>query len=367
MLKLKGFEIIPLSVPLEKPIITSFGTMKNRQGCLLQLTTDEGIIGWGESWINYPWWGLKERVATLGAICESIIGEEVVNPATLTNRLFNDFGAVARQWGAVGPVSQAISAVDLAAWDIVGQSKNLPVYQLFGGTVNSVRAYGSGIGADQVELRLRQAIDHGLESVKIKIGFGDSQDLATVKKARDIWGNRPLMLDVNQGWDLEEALIMFSKLVEYQPYWIEEPLQADNFKDLIILSRRSTLPIAAGENVYGDMFGELARSGAIHYLQPDLAKMGGFSRGIEISKLAQKGVLTVVPHVFGTALSVICAGHFNAATGAPWLELDMNDNPLREYLLEDGPHIRNGHLVLSDQPGWGVNIDQEALARLRYN
>lgn len=364
MLKLTGYEIFPLSVPLDKPIVTSFGVMKNRQACLLQLRTNEGISGWGESWINYPWWGLEERFATLGALCESIIGEVLIDPAKMTSRLFNDFGTVARQWGAIGPISQSISAIDLAAWDIIGKAKGLPVYKLFSGKSNIVRVYGSGIAPDQVEQRLNQANDEEYEAVKIKIGFGYSQDLSTVKRAREIWGSRPIMLDVNQGWTVEEALKMFPELEKYEPYWIEEPIRADDFKGLATLSRKSSLPIAVGENIYGEGFAEIAENMAINYLQPDLEKMGGISKGIEVAELAKKGSTTVIPHVFGTALSIVAAGHFNVATNAPWLELDMNDNPLRKELLIDGLQINNGHLILSNEPGWGVNIDKNVLSRL---
>lgn len=342
--------------------------MKNRQACLLQLKTSEGISGWGESWINYPWWGLRERIATLEAVCESILGKVLSNPVNFTSGLFEDFGTVARQWGAVGPIAQSISAVDLALWDIIGKSQNLPVYKVLGGHSNRVRVYGSGIAPDQVEFRLAEANDKAYEAVKIKIGFRQNDDLATVTQARKLWGyDKTLMLDANQGWTMDEALAIFPQLEEYKPYWIEEPLRADDFTGLSILSNKFSLSIAVGENIYGKSFEEIAKNGIVQYLQPDLAKMGGISTGLKVYELSRNSSMTVVPHVFGTALSIVCAGHFNSITSAPWLELDMNDNPLREHLLVNGLRVNNGYLELSDQPGWGVEIDTKTLSGFRYN
>lgn len=361
-MKLAAFKVIPLSVPLKQPIVTSFGVMKARQACLLTLTTDEGLTGWGESWINYPSWGLKERVATLNALCEHIMGSEIDSVSAVTNRLFRDFGIVARQWGAVGPISQAISAIDLAVWDLVAQSQGLPVYQLLGGHTDRVRVYGSGIAPGHIEGRLRQAAEQGLEAVKVKIGFGQRQDMDNVRRVRDIWGDKPLMMDVNQAWDLKEAAAMFDKLEPYQPYWIEEPLPADRFDDLYALARYSSIPIAVGENIYGDTFVDVVNHDAIAFLQPDLTKAGGISKGLELAQWNGHRGLTVIPHVFGTALSVVAAAHFNAATHAPWLELDMNANPLREDLLETGYVIERGYVRLNNEPGWGITINQDVLA-----
>ncbi|KYP81438.1 mandelate racemase/muconate lactonizing enzyme family protein [Ferroacidibacillus organovorans] len=364
-MKITGFKVYPLSVPLEKPIVTSFGVMKSRQACILELSTDDGISGWGESWINYPQWGLQERTATLNAICERIIGSDVSDPKAFNTWLKSLFSVIARQWGAVGPILQAISAVDLAIWDVVAKSKHVPVYKLLGGTHKQVRVYGSGIAPDDIEKRLNEAIELGYQAVKVKIGFDYESDIRAVKHARDIWGDRHLMLDANQGWTLDEALKIFLDLASYHPCWIEEPLAADDKDGLVRLSAQSSLPIAVGENLYGNEFHQIVDAGSAHYIQPDLTKMGGLSSALEVVKWCADQGITVVPHVFGTALSIVASSHFNAITQSPWLEVDMNDNPFRSNLLVEGLNICGGYQNLSEKPGWGVELDRKMLKRFQ--
>lgn len=366
-MKLTAYKIYPLSVPLTKPIVTSFGMMTSRQGCLLLLETDDGISGWGESWINYPEWGLQERTATLDAICTRILGSDVSDPKEVNAKLNKYFEVMARQWGAIGPISQAISAVDLAVWDIVAKSQHVPVYKLLGGSINKIRVYGSGIAPDQVVEHLEQAEELGYEAVKIKVGFGHSADLKSIEKARKIWGNRALMLDANQRWTVSEAVKMFRVLEQYQPYWVEEPLLADDLDGLSELSIQSSLSIAVGENIYGKEFGKVMEISSVRYIQPDLAKMGGLSSALEVAELSKDRPVTVVPHVFGTSLSIVVASHFNAVVHSPWLEVDMNENPLRQDLLMGGLTIENGYFHLGESPGWGVELNHEILNRFQVH
>lgn len=365
-LRIIAHEIHPLRIVLREPIRTSFGVMTHRQACLLELTTDEGVSGWGESWINYPQWGLEERVATLRALADHVIGRHFSEPQQLTTHLLRSFSAVARQWGALGPIYQSVSAIDLALWDIQGKTRGISVRQLLGASERAVPAYASGIGPGQIEDRLAEAQRLGLRAAKIKVGFGFDADRNNVQTARSLWGDHALMLDANQGWHYNEALAVLPVLAEYRPYWIEEPLAADDWEGLAELTKDVSIPVALGENLYGKDFNRIVEDTDVRYIQPDLAKMGGWSKALEVLQtVAADTSKVVLPHVFGTALSVVIGAHFSAVARSPWLELDLNPNPFREDLLENPFTVRDGMVEVPDGPGWGVEIDRTFLKMTR--
>ncbi|WP_273484022.1 mandelate racemase/muconate lactonizing enzyme family protein [Desulforamulus ruminis] len=366
-MKIGTYQIFPLSVPLDKPIETSFGTMKYRNGCLLRLETAEGMIGWGESWINYPGWGLQERMATLTAVCEVLLELGSTEPRRVYQQLVQRFALVARQWGAIGPIAQSISAVDLALWDITAKAAGRPVYGLFKKNPKPISVYASGIGPYDVAGFLSRAKAAGFTAAKIKVGFGEEIDLNNLLDARRVWGEQTLMLDANQGWSLGQALGMVQKLESFQPYWLEEPLPADDLTGVMKLAHSTTIPLALGENLYGQGFVDFISTGAIHFIQPDLAKAGGLSAALEVTDKAVEHNVTALPHIFGTALSNVVGAHYAAIVDAPWLEFDANPNPLREHLLEEPLVIRNGKFLVPESAGWGVTINQQFLKEYAFN
>lgn len=362
-LRITQHKIYPLRIFLSEPIRTSFGIMTHRQACLLELITDEGVSGWGESWINYPHWGLVERVATLEAMVEQVVGQSFVRPQSITQGLWHSFSTIARQWGAPGPIAQAVSAIDLALWDIYGKIHGVSIRELLGTRERRIAVYASGIGPGQIDRMLEHAQRLDMKGAKIKVGFGFDDDLNNIKLARSIWGDQHLMLDANQAWDVPEAQAILPVLAEYQPDWIEEPLAADNWEGLTELSKQDLVAVALGENLYGKDFNRVLNEPAVHYIQPDIAKTGGLTRALEIWEMAKTSETSqvVLPHVFGTALSVVIGAHFSVAAKSPWLELDLNPNPFREELLTNPLMVKQGFMEIPSGPGWGVDIDREFL------
>ena len=338
--------------------------MEYRLGCLLELETDEGHIGFGESWVNYPAWALEERAATLKAVSDRILGEDPRAPKSIMRRLQSEFRVLARQWGAPGPIAQALSAVDLALWDLAGQIANVPVYRLHGVAVRPLTVYASGLGPKNVEAQCTEAMAQGFTAAKIKVGFTPDTDLQNARIARKILGDRPLMLDANQGWTQAQAETMLRKLAFYNPYWIEEPLLADDWHSYQSLDSTG-IPLALGENLYDQQF-EQALSLSPRWLQPDIAKVGGLSKALSIHEMAAYHNLSTIPHVFGTGLSVVIAAHFALIAHSPWLELDLNPNPLRQELLTEPLNVRDGHLLLNEKSGWGYQPDRGALQKFSW-
>src|SRR5690625_4719444 len=172
-----------LSAPVVDAVPMSFGQLDARQACILEIDAD-GVTGLGESWINYPAWAPRERMATLlEGVAPLLLGSRFSSPHDVQQVLLEKLLPVGRQWGATGPIWQAISAVDLALWDLLGKATGVSTAQLLSDETaphspNLPRAYASGVGPTDVELLCERALKLGIDAVKVKLGFGQKKDRA---------------------------------------------------------------------------------------------------------------------------------------------------------------------------------------------
>ena len=363
-----------LSAPISDAVPMSFAQLDNRQVCLVEVSAD-GVTGVGESWVNYPAWGPVERVATL---CEGVapllLGMNVSDPPAALRILAQRLLPVARQWGAPGPVWQAISGIDLAVWDLIGKARGAPVAQLLrdgaGGTLPQpcAPAYASGVGPTDVERLCEMSLQAGLGAVKVKLGFGEERDRATLRAARSTLGDDHLLFaDANQAWNLDTATELCRTLAEYGVAWLEEPLDGDDLADLEKLAAATSLTLATGENLYGlDTFKRYSDSAAVGIIQPDLAKSGGLTVASQVARHAASSGTAVAPHCYSSALGLAASLHFSAAFDVvDWIELDVRDNPLRTDLLTEPLRMHGASPVLPSGPGLGVQLDPDAIARFQ--
>lgn len=352
-----------LSAPLSDVVPMSFSSLRDRRTCLVEIEAG-GETGVGESWINYPSWSHNERLATLReGVVPLISGRDISDPVAVFNELVTALEPVGRQWGAIGPVMQAISAVDLALWDLRGKLSGLPVAEMLSGHAprESVPAYGSGVGPDAVASWCEAAHEQGLRAVKVKLGFGAERDASTVEAARSALGASATVFgDANQAWSLDESLRMVRMLESHRLEWIEEPLAGDALDDLAALAAATSIPIATGENVYGlATFERYVRSGAVGVIQPDLTKCGGISATYAVAAVAQEQNVAVAPHCYGGAVGIAASLHLASAfPQASWMEFDVRPNPLRSELLATPLAISNGELLVPMGPGFGIELDR---------
>jgi D-galactarolactone cycloisomerase len=170
-----------------------------------------------------------------------------------------------------------------------------------------------------------------------------------------------IAVDPNQAWDLDESVAMSELLAPYEPEWLEEPLLADADMDQWIeLARRSPVPLATGENLRGDkVFDAHIASGAFKVIQPDPVKWGGLSGLRRIGRRVSEAGLRFCPHYLGSGLGLVATGHLAAAVGSQTslLEIDQNENPLRESLAFPYPTVEEGRIRLPDGPGIGIEPD----------
>ena len=368
-MKLDRIRVTVLSAPLTDPVPMSFSQLDSRDMVLVELEAD-GLVGLGESWINYPSWAATERMATLiRGVAPLLAGRDVSDPVAVQAHLMGHLGGVARQWGAPGPVWQAVSAIDIALWDLLGRDRDLPVWQLLSDRRDAaayVEAYASGVGPTGVEEHCQRAMAGGFGAVKARVGFGRERDEATLDATRATVGDDvAVFADANQAWTLPEAVEFCQWSEPYRLGWLEEPVLGNRLEDLADLSARTGMSLACGENLYGaDDLARYAGSGVIQVLQPDLAKCGGFTMTrVAVGALASG--TRVAPHCYGGGVVTAASIHAGAAFGdaVPYLELDIRPNPLREELLDHALTPRQGRITVPDGPGLGVALDHDIVAR----
>jgi len=268
------------------------------------------------------------------------------------------------QAGEPGSFAQAIAGVDIALWDLVARRLDMPLWRLMGGNRDTVPTYASGLNPTGFEGIVEQKLDDGYNAFKIKIGFGQETDFAALTGMRALIGERALMTDVNQGWDVDTACANWQAYFDFGLGWIEEPLPADaSIAEWKRLAACGGAPIAAGENLLGDeQFDTHIASGALGVVQPDMCKWGGFSKTLPLALRIVDAGLRYCPHFLAGPVGILAAAHCLAASGGDGiLEVDANPNPLREQFTGGLPKIIDGNTTLPAGAGLGIEPDADYL------
>jgi L-alanine-DL-glutamate epimerase-like enolase superfamily enzyme len=363
-IRLRRVEAMLFRVPIATPVETSFGTMTNRPAVIVRVEDADGAVGWGEVWCNFPSVGAEHRARMLeDYVAPLLLSRPWPGPAAAFAELTARLHVLGLQCGEPGTIAQIIAGADIALWDLTGKLLGQPLWKLFGGGP-AIRPYASGINPTHPERLAAAKRDESYRAFKLKIGFGAERDLANLAALRELLGpETPLMADVNQGWDAETALSMLPRLQEFGLGWLEEPVPADTpWPVWQELATKAGMPLAAGENLRGEAAFEGAlQSKAIGVFQPDLGKWGGFSGCVPLGRRVNAAGRLFCPHWLGGGIGLAASMHLKAAVGGPgYLEIDANENPLREA-LGPIPNVVAGISTLSDRPGLGVDPDIAAL------
>lgn len=355
--------------PIEVPVATAFGTMTNRSALFLRVSASDGAWGWGEVFCNFPQVGAEHRARLIDSMFAPLLqGSPSDDPPRLRQRLEEQTRRMAIQCGEPGPFAQIIGAVDQALWDLAGRRAGLPLWKLLapgpdeGG--NRVRVYASGLGPDRVaETALRKKAE-GFAAFKFKVGFTAERDKANFAEIRAALGNEAvIMVDANQAWSPGTAAQRIADLAPFNPYWVEEPLAADEpASQWRELATQCGLPLAAGENLRGaGAFDEALAAGYLAFIQPDVAKWGGISACRDVALLARRRKVVFCPHWLGGGIGLAASMHLRAAMGPEgYAEVDANPNPLREEVFSPSP--QDGWVTLADASGLGVEPNLIRLA-----
>lgn len=365
--KLRSLRASVYRCPIDTPVVTSFGAMRDRPMVLVRAEDVDGVAGWGEVWCNFPAVGAEHRARLVDGVLAPLAENRAFE---LPRQAFEWLGArtsvLAIQSGEPGPLAQAIAGVDIALWDLAARKAQRPLWRLLGGGSPRVPVYASGLNPDGPEMLAAARRDEGYRAFKLKVGFGAERDLANLQLLRKVLGDAALMVDANQAWSLAQALEFAPRLEAFALQWLEEPLRADRpWREWQALAQGTRLPLAAGENIYGEGdFDAAIGSGALRVVQPDMAKWGGFSGCLPVAKRILAAGLRYCPHYLGGGIGLLASAHLLAAAGGDgMLEVDANPNPLRTELCGPVGKVHDGACVLSEEPGLGVLPDSGLLKR----
>lgn len=362
-------EAILCRAPIETPVVNAFGAMTERVAVFIGLTDSDGVSGWGEIWANFPTIGAEHRAKLFDAfIAPRLLGRVVTDPAAVWAELDRALLLWGLQAGEPGSFAAALAGADLALHDLLARRAGLPLWRWLGGTDGStVPVYASGLNPDaQALAQVEQARAEGHRSFKIKIGFGERRDLATLRPVfASLREGERAMVDINQGWALRDAMRMVQALGEFPLHWIEEPLSCDRpLWEWAQVAGASRAQIAAGENLRGTrQYLEHLDGAHLGVMQPDCGKWGGASATLPVAKAVVAAGRAYCPHWLAGGIGQLHSLHLLAAVRGPGLlEMDANPNPLRSRLLDPVLAVRDGAVALPEGAGIGCVPDMDAIA-----
>jgi len=379
---------IKLCFPMRVAMADAIHYMPERPTLLVQVHTDEGIVGLGEAAVYGGFLESTEALIT-GELRRTILGQDPFK----VEKLWQMMAMRAHQRGRRGMLMMAISGVDIALWDIVGQATRTPLYRLLGGYQDTLPVYASaGFYAQEKDARaLAEEVggyaEGGFRCVKIKVGrqpdallnplrempaadyatVSFEEDVERVRAARKAIGPRVrLAIDANNAWTPSLALEFMRQVEDQDIYWLEEPVATEDLDGSAMVAQQLTTPVSGYETETGLAgFRDLITRRAVDIVQPDVIWSGGITEGRKIAAVAQAFGLPVIPHVFSSAMSSIANMHYIASIpNGSWLELDQNPNALRSELLEEPLSVDgDGNIRLPDRPGLGVRLNRETIDR----
>lgn len=389
-MRITDVSTIRLRYTVPTPMADAIHYMPERNLLLVQVATDDGRVGIGEA---AAFGGSLESVESvvLNDLRPSLVGED---PFTV-ERLWSRMARRSHQRGSRGLLLMAISGVDIALWDLIGQATGTPLHRLLGGYRDTLDCYASagfyagGKGPGQLAEEVGGYAARGFRTVKIKVGRNPEvmlnplpdmwasdyatvsleEDVERVRAARRAIGPRTrLAIDANNAWTPSVALRFMRLVADQDVCWLEEPVATEDLAGSAEVARALEVPVAGYETETGLAgFRELIARRAVDIVQPDVTWTGGITETRKVAALAQAHGLPVVPHVFSSAVATIANMHLIAALpNAGLLEFDQNPNPLRSDLFEEPIEVSpEGTVRLPDRPGLGVRLRQETVDRYR--
>ena len=335
----------------------------------VKIETDAGISGIGEGTLEY-----KEH-ALLGAIEDIkrvLIGQDPRQVERICHELYRD------SYWRVGPVLQsAISAVNMAMWDIKAKACNVPVYEMLGGKVrDSIRMYAnvwfSGAKTpDEFAAAAVAAKEKGVTALKWD-PFGkaymymDNKDLSyslsIVEAVRGAVGNDvDLLIEGHGRFNIATGIHIANELKQFNPMFFEEPTPPDSFDAIAEVRRKSPVAIAAGERVYSlTQFREFLDKGCADFAQPDMSHCGGISTVMKMAAMAEPHYVAIAPHNPSGPVANACALHLAAAiSGFRILEICLTDVSWRKELTNERVVFEKGNILIPEGVGLGLELNEE--------
>ena len=369
-MKITDVQSAVLSIPLQQPTAFATTLVTAREYVVAWVETDEGLQGLGFTvGGRYAGEGHLIHTAIQHNLKHLIVSESPFAVEQLWERMFQTTVLMGRR----GAVLRAISALDIALWDIIAKAAGQPLYHLLGGYCDEVPAYASGgyyregKGLDGLAAEMERYMDMGFTSVKMKIGRLDPrQDAERVRVARETVGpDVQLAVDANNAWsDAPTAIRAARMLEEYDIWWLEEPVFPDNVPASAEVAAALDVPVATGEieaTRWG--FRELLERRAADILQPDATVAGGVTEWMKIAHMAAGWDIPIAPHWMANIHVHLLAAVPNGITVEFFvLEEDVFNF---ERMVREPLQPVDGVIQVPQRPGHGVELEDEALTRYR--
>lgn len=342
--------------------------------CLLvRVYTDEGIVGNGEAglWAHHRL--VYEALRDLG---DYYIGKD-------PTRMEHHYQVVTRNTHFSGAVlSAAVSALDIAMWDILAKSVNKPIYALLGGKCRDKVKVFENVFGDSLEARAEsaaRAVERGFTSLRTTPFFSDCAQQSSTKVVKTavqiveairgaVGDEIDLGLEIHRNLEPDEAIMLGKELEPYRLLYYEDPLRPQSVEALEYVARHVDLPIATGERFYNIyQFKELIDKKTVSMIRPDLSLAGGYTQVKKIAGLAEASFVGVFPHLMGSPVNTAAFVQFDAAIPNFCLHEynHVDDHPLNA-VIDQPLTLEDGYVIVSDRPGIGVEIVEEALGRFPY-
>jgi len=349
-------ETTALRFPLPAPITTALSTYTHVDATAVRVHSEGGPTGFGITAGLGGFAGVAVKPYIDAELAPFAVGQDALSPEAVWHRMWSPNKPRMR----AGLGVWALSAVDIACWDLVGKAAGLPVHRLLGGFRDDVPVYGSGgwhsLTDDDLIDECQGFAVMGITAYKYKIGSPRDRERTALLR-REMGDDFTLFADANQRFTVTEAVETARMLADHGVAWIEEPVLADSTDDLAEVAAASPVPVAAGENVYFRWgFREICDRRAAAYLQPDVGRCGGITEFAKIAHLADAYNLALSSHLWHE-LSISLVGASRQGFMAEFAELIPPDALTRPFEVSDG------HVRVPDVPGHGVELTDEAMTR----
>ncbi len=344
----------------------TMGSFRFHEWLICEVETDEGTIGIGNAALAPQL--IKKTIDTY--LAPLVVGEDPFDFSYIWEKMYRRTHA----WGRKGVGMVAISAVDIALWDILGKLTNKPVFKLLGGrTKEKIPVYASKLYSQPIKNLQQEAENYkkqGFTMFKMRFGWGPKDGSEGMKKnidlveaVREVIGyDTDLMLECYMGWNLDYSKRMIPQLVKYNPRWLEEPVIADDVNGYKELNNMNAIPISGGEhefNLFG--FKQLLDLNALSYIQYDNNRVGGFTIAQKINALAEAYQVPVIPHAGQMHNYHLTMSNFNCPIAEYFPVNDVEvGNELFYYIFKGDPSPKDGYINLDDNtPGLGLSLTEE--------
>lgn len=376
-MKITKINCYAVSAKLDNEFYFSQCWVRDRSSMFVEIETDEGITGWGESLCHG---GQPPQIAK--AVVEYylkpyLLGKDPFDVEVHWETMYN----MTRQVGQQGIVVNAISGIDIALWDIIGKALNRPIHQLIGGAFRKeIKAYATGFyrekdfSFDKAVDEARRHVEEGFTGFKLKTGFGVKNDIAYIHRIREAVGyDIAIMADCNCAYNAATARRVLLECEDVKMHFFEEPLPPEDIEGYRELKTLTSTYIACGENMFTKIgYRDWIANHVVDIFQPELCSSGGITELKKIAALAEAYNVMLIPHVWGSGIGIAASLQFVASLPPaplcmypeePMLEYDSSSHPFRHDLIYGAVKLHNGVVSIPDKPGIGVDVNKEIILR----